>query len=151
MSAALYIRYAGTKNVMHERVELKCTCLIKLSVPREKTITWQTRCRQQAGKCEFCDQSTPELILDRFIVGINNRTLITKPQNGSQRPFIFFIKGRMRPFLMTENYVWSHFSPFQINIRNFYFWYFFSQNGHRRPFWYFRSHFSPFEINTQLL
>ena len=32
---------------------------------------------------------------------------------------------------------------------------FFSQNGHRRPFWitknHFRSHFSPFHINTQLL
>ena len=63
---------------------------MKLSVPREKTFTWQTRCRQQGGKCEFCDQCTPELIRDRFIVGINDRTQITKPQNGCQRPFVFY-------------------------------------------------------------
>ena len=72
---------------MHERVEL-----MKLSVPREKTFCWQTRCRQQGGKCEFCDQCTPELIRDRFIVGINDITLITKPQHGSQRPFFYFLQ-----------------------------------------------------------
>ena len=76
--------------------------------------SWQTRCRdcrQQGGKCEFCDQCTPELIWDRFIVGINERTLITKlinsavkePQNGSQRPIIFLQNGRRRLFWITEN------------------------------------------------
>ena len=59
-------------------------------MPREKTFSWQTRCRQQGGKCKFCDQCTPELIQDWFIVGINDITLITKIQNGSRLPFNFF-------------------------------------------------------------
>ena len=66
--------------------------------------------------------------------------------------WIFFPQnGCRRPFWMTENHFWSHFSPFQINMQLL----FFSQNGCRRPFWmtenHFRSHFSPFHINTQLL
>ena len=52
---------------------------------------------------------------------------------------------------MTENHCQSHFSPFQINTQ---LWFFFSQNGCRRPFWmtenHFRSHFSTFQIHTQL-
>ena len=89
--------------------------------------------------------------------------------------------GCRRPFWMTENHLWSHFSPFQINTHIFYFaagghfgwpkitfdrisrhfrsirnfFLFCSQNGCRGPFWMtqnnFRSHFSPFQINTQLL
>ena len=55
---------------------------------------------------------------------------------------------------MSENHLWSHFSPFQINTQLL-FLLIFSQNGCRRPFWmtenHFRWHFSPFQINTQLL
>ena len=65
--------------------------------------------------------------------------------------FFFSQNGCRRPFWMTENHFWSHFSPFQINTQNLIF---FSQNGCRRPFWmtenHFRSDFSPFQINTQL-
>ncbi|KAK2146300.1 hypothetical protein LSH36_617g01001, partial [Paralvinella palmiformis] len=46
-------------------------------------ISWQTRCRQQGGTCEYCDQYTPELIRERFIVGINDRTLMTKLINSA--------------------------------------------------------------------
>ena len=60
------------KTIMREKRMwcMKEWSLIKWSVPREraKTFSWQTRCRQQGGKCEFCDQCTPELIRDRFIV-----------------------------------------------------------------------------------
>ena len=51
------------------------------------------------GKYEFCDQCTPELFRDRFIVGIHDETLITKPQNGSQRPFIYFYKRQAAAIL----------------------------------------------------
>ena len=68
--------------------------------------------------------------------------------------FIFWFcsqNGCRRPFWITENHFWSHFSPFQINTQ---LW-FFSQNVCRRPFWmtenHFWSHFSSFQINTQLL
>ena len=58
--------------------------------------------------------------------------------------------GRWRPFWMTENHFWSHFSPFHINTQLS-----ISQNDTRQPFWmtenYFRSHFPPFQINTQIL
>ena len=64
--------------------------------------------------------------------------------------YYFSQNGCHRPFWMTENHFWSHFSPFQINTQ---LW-FFSQNGLRRPFWmtenHFRMHFSPFQINMQL-
>ena len=73
----------------------------------------------------------------------------------SIRNFSFFWicsqNGCRRPFWMTENHFWSHFSPFQINMQ---LWYFFSQNGCQRPLWmtenHFWSHFPPFQINTQL-
>ena len=82
-----------TKNVIHERVEFN-----ELRRAQGEDInSWQTRCRQQGGKYEYCDQCMPELIRDRFIVGINDITLIMKlinsavkpkvPQNGSRRPF----------------------------------------------------------------
>ena len=35
--------------------------------------------------------------------------------------FIFLQNGRRRPFWMTENHFWSHFSPFQINTQLFFF------------------------------
>ena len=73
--------------------------LMKLSVPREKTFSWQTRCRQQCGKCEFCYQCAPELIRDRFIVGINDRTLMMKPQNDSRRPFHVLYKRQVAAML----------------------------------------------------
>ena len=76
--------------------------------------------------------------------------------------FIFFWffsqNGCRRPFWITENHFWSHFSSFQINTQLF----FFFLNCRRPPFWksllghfwmtenHFRSHFSPFQINTQL-
>ena len=43
----------------------------------EQINSWQTRCRQQGAKCEYCDNCTPELIRDRFIIGINDKTLRT--------------------------------------------------------------------------
>ena len=35
--------------------------------------------------------------------------------------WIFLQNGRQRPFWMAENHFWSHFSPFQINTRLFFF------------------------------
>ena len=66
---------------------------------------------------------------------------------------IFFSQnGCWRPFWITENNFWMHFSPFQINTQLLF--YFIFLNGCRRPFWmtenHFRLHFSPFQINTQL-
>ena len=65
--------YAGTTNVIHGRVEfneLKCA-------QTEDIHSWQTRRRQQGGKYEYCDHCTIEFIRDRFIVGINDITLMT--------------------------------------------------------------------------
>ena len=56
------------------------------------------------------------------------------------------------PLWMTETFdrISLHFR----SIWNFFFFYFFSQNGCWRPFWmtdnHFRSHFSPFQISMQL-
>ena len=63
----------------HERVEFN----ERKRAQGEDINSWQTRCRQQGGKCEFCDQCTPELIRDRFIVGIKDITLITKLINSA--------------------------------------------------------------------
>ena len=41
-----------------------------------------------------------------------------------------------RPFWMTENHLWSHFSPFQINMQLF-----FPQNGCQWPFWMTKNQF----------
>ena len=49
--------------------------------------------------------------------------------------FLFSQNISQRTFWMTENHVWSHFSPFQINTQ--------------LRFFGLRSHFSPFQINTQ--
>ena len=65
--------YAGTKNVIHERVEFN----EMRRMDSEQINSWQTRCRQQGVKCEYCDNCTPELIRDRFIIGINDKTLRT--------------------------------------------------------------------------
>jgi len=56
--------YEGTKNVIHERVEIN-----ELKRAQTEDINnWQTRCRQQGGQCEYSDQCTPELIRDWFII-----------------------------------------------------------------------------------
>ena len=51
---------------------------------------------------------------------------------------------------ITFDHISRHFK----SIRNFFLFWFCSQNGCRRPFWmtenHFLSHFSPFQINTQL-
>jgi hypothetical protein len=39
---------------------------------------WETKCREQDVKCEYCPTCTPQLIRDRFIVGVNDDTLVTK-------------------------------------------------------------------------
>ena len=55
----------------------------------------------------------------------------------SIRNFDFFPQnGCQRPFWMTENHFWSHFSPFHQ-----YATFFFPQNGCRRPFWMTTNHF----------
>ena len=67
----------------------------------------------------------------------------------SIRNFFYSQNGCQRPFWMTENHFWAHFSLLQINTQLC-----FSQNGCQRPFWmtenHLWSHFSPFQINTQL-
>lgn len=75
----LGIYYSGTKNVIHERVEfnkLKCR-------DDEKMNEWETRCRNQGNKCEYCASCTPQLIRDRFIVGINDDRLMSKLVNSA--------------------------------------------------------------------
>ena len=69
----------GKQNAILERVEFtEFIC-----AQTEDIISWQTRCSQQGGTCEYCDQYTPELIRERFIVGINDRTLMTKLINSA--------------------------------------------------------------------
>ena len=107
----------------------------------------------------LCDQRAPELIRDRFIVGINDRTLTMKlinsavkqPQNGSQWPFIFFVyffyimaggildnrKSRLITFLAISDQYATFLKI--ILIRNWLFW--MTKN-------HLQSHFSPFQINT---
>ena len=129
--------------------------LIKLSVPGEKTCSWQTRCRQQGGKCE---------LLWSVYARINSRSVHCWYQwhnsdyettKWLSAAFFFLQNGRLRLFwIILENHFWSHFSPFQINTQHF----FLNYLRTNWPCWTavlmtehnFWSHFSPFQINTQL-
>ena len=69
--------YAGTKNIIHERVQFN-------RMRRGETDSmakWETMCREQGTKCEYCGDCTPEIIRDRFIVGINDDTLMANLVN----------------------------------------------------------------------
>ena len=46
---------------------------------------WEMMCREQGTKCEYCDTCTPEIIRDRFIVGINDDTLMSNLVNKAVR------------------------------------------------------------------
>ena len=71
--------YAGTKNIIHERVEFNKLCRLET----EPINHWETRCREQGTKCEYCTTCTPELIRDRFMVGINDDRLLHKLVNSA--------------------------------------------------------------------
>ncbi len=73
--------YQGTKNIIHERVEFNQ--MKKES--EEKVNQWHTRCNEQGIRCEYCDKCTPQLIRDRFIVGIGDDQLMTKLVNSAVR------------------------------------------------------------------
>ena len=73
----LGLYYSGIKNVIHERVEFN-----RMYRPESESIlNWETRCRDQGIKCEYCERCTPELIRDRFIVGVNDDPLMSKLVN----------------------------------------------------------------------
>ncbi len=79
--------YVGTKNVIHERVEFNRM----MHMDSEPMNHWETRCREQSAKCEYCQNCAPELTRDRFIVGINDDTLLTKLVNEAvKKPDITF-------------------------------------------------------------
>ena len=46
---------------------------------------WEMMCREQGTKCEYCNTCTPEIIRDRFIVGINDDTLMSNLVNKAVR------------------------------------------------------------------
>ncbi len=56
--------YTGTKNIIHERVEFNRMNRME----SEPINSWETRCREQAAKCEYCTTCAPQLTRDRFIV-----------------------------------------------------------------------------------
>ena len=73
--------YAGTKNIIHERVLFN-------RMKREENDSmakWEMMCREQGTKCEYCDTCTPEIIRDQFIVGINDDTLMSNLVNKAVR------------------------------------------------------------------
>ena len=75
----LGLYYSGTKNVIHERVEFN-----RMYRPESESIrNWETRCRDQGIKCEYCERCTHELIRDRFIVGVNDDPLMSKLVNSA--------------------------------------------------------------------
>ena len=75
----LGLYYTGTKNIIHERVEFNRMFRLE----SEPINHWETRCREQAVKCEYCKTCTPQLIRDRFIVGINDDNLLSKLVNSA--------------------------------------------------------------------
>ena len=75
----LGLYYTGTKNIIHERVEF----IRMFRLESEPINHWETRCREQAVKCEYCKTCTPQLIRDRFIVGINDDNLLSKLVNSA--------------------------------------------------------------------
>ena len=73
--------YAGTKNIIHERVLFN-------RMKREENDSmakWEMMCWEQGTKCKYCDTCTPEIIRDRFIVGINNDILMSNLVNKAVR------------------------------------------------------------------
>ena len=73
--------YAGKKNNIHERILFN-------RMKREENDSmakWEMMCREQGTKCEYCDTCTPEIIRDRFIVGINDDTLMSNLVNKAVR------------------------------------------------------------------
>ena len=73
----LWEYHAGTKNIIHERVIFN-----RLRSSDNDTMNqWEVQCRDQGTKCEYCVVCTPQLISDRFIVGINDDILMSKLVN----------------------------------------------------------------------
>ena len=80
--------YAGTKNIIHE-------CVVFNRMKREENDTmakWEMMCREQGTKCEYCSTYTPEVIRDRFIVGINDNTLMSNLVNKAVRDNIITLE-----------------------------------------------------------
>ena len=73
--------YAGTKNIIHERALFN-----RMKREENDSMTkWEMMCREQGTKCEYCDTCTREIIRDRFIVGINDDTLMSNLINKAVR------------------------------------------------------------------
>ena len=69
--------YAGTKNIIHERVLFN-----RMKRGDNDTMAkWEMMCREQGTNCEYCDTCTPEIIRDQFIVGINDECLMSNLVN----------------------------------------------------------------------
>ena len=70
-------------------------------------------------------------------VRISGESWGKKGKSGKKLDF-FLQNGRWRPFWMTKNHFWSHFSPFQINTQLLFFEFFFKMAAGRHfgsPFW----------------
>ena len=52
-----------------------------MHVDSEPMNHWEICCHEQSAKCEYCPNCAPELTRDRFVVGINDYTLLTKLVN----------------------------------------------------------------------
>jgi len=66
--------YSGTKNIINELVEFNRMQRTDF----ENISQWETKCRKQGNRFEYCETCTPELIRDRFIVGFHDDTLLSK-------------------------------------------------------------------------
>ena len=75
----LRLYYAGTKNIIHERVIFNKM----MRHDSEPMSEWETRCKEQGSKCEYCENCSAQLIRDRYIVGINDDALLSKLVNSA--------------------------------------------------------------------
>ena len=78
--------YAGTKNIIHELFNRIGVLFNRMKREENDSMAkWEMMRREQGTKCEYCDTCTPEIIRDRFIVGINDDTLMSNLVNKAVR------------------------------------------------------------------
>ena len=69
--------YAGKKNIIHKRVIFNR----QRRSDNDTMNKWEVKCRDQGTKCEYCVLCIPQLISDRFIMGIGDDILMSKLVN----------------------------------------------------------------------